>query len=376
MLRVRRANDLFPSPFSAPFYRAASRGVSVSRSLGLRRPRRRRLLLRLFLRGPFRQRPRLPPFILHRVPFVGATCAARAARTPPSSARFLPSFPLRVFLSVSVTRVTLRLSPSPLLRHSFLSRRAFILPPCARSNQSSSTCLSFSFSLVPFDNYESTRSTTHPVLISLSFSLAPSGKLQPIQSTCSPYPYRHRMQRRANERKRERETERKRHPLSSRSPRTRLPGCPDACARALWLYKPSCSHPSSHSITPTHTRAVSQEKGKGADGARGPNRSAILVSCTCTSPSISLSLFISLPPSLPACLIRRPRVLSVDFFLFLSFSRLHVRAQVTNLRRFTRPAAVAAVVAAVAAVAANLPRAEESSDGITTGFPRPLTAPT
>lgn len=88
-----------------------------------------------------------------------------------------------------------------------------------------------------------------------------------------------------------------------------------ACA-ALRLYKPSCSHPSSHSITPTHTRAISKEKEKRRDEAREPTGlPSILVSCTCTLIP-SLFPYLSIDSSLSLFLVhayapsssRRPRV--------------------------------------------------------------------
>lgn len=91
------------------------------------------------------------------------------------------------------------------------------------------------------------------------------------------------------------------------------PHVSDACA-ALRLYKPSCSHPSSHSITPTHTRAVSKEKGKRRRSRTGPP--AILVSCTCTPFRLTLFLFLSLTPH------PNPRVLSL--VLFFSFTHTQV----------------------------------------------------
>lgn len=98
-----------------------------------------------------------------------------------------------------------------------------------------------------------------------------------------------------------------------------------ACA-ALRLYKPSCSHPSSHSITPTHTRGLEGKREKTRhEEPTGPL--SILVSCTCTlfrpSPSSSLPGTFTLPFD-PLTLAL---ALSVGRSFFLSFflPRLHIQ---------------------------------------------------
>jgi len=125
------------------------------------------------------------------------------------------------------------------------------------------------------------------------------------------------------------------------------PHTPGACA-ALRLYKPCCSHPSSHSITPTHTRAVSQEKGKGRDGARGPNRSAISFSCrarvhrsVALSPlsppplSLSLSLRIRVQVTSPREALEKLRTIRLLLLLLL----LPIRLDGNRTTGFSRPLA-------------------------------------
>lgn len=104
VLRVRRANDLFPSFFSTPFFFFFFyREPRPSCLLGLGRPRAA-IILSLSLSLSMAPLPTSVPFSLHRVPFVDATCAARAARTPPRALVFSlrPTCPF--FFSVSVTR--------------------------------------------------------------------------------------------------------------------------------------------------------------------------------------------------------------------------------------------------------------------------------
>lgn len=165
--RPPRTNNLFPSPLldrspPSPFYRVDSRPSSVrlaSADLVCT------AIYRLFLLRPLSIADLGFPSSFTRVPFVDATCATRAARTP-TSAVF--GFSLRVPPRVS----SLRLCHSG--NSTLSSHRAFyILAPIHtplltllaltnRSPPSSSYLLGFVASLVSFDDYKSTRSTTAP----------------------------------------------------------------------------------------------------------------------------------------------------------------------------------------------------------------------
>lgn len=95
-----------------------------------------------------------------------------------------------------------------------------------------------------------------------------------------------------------------------------------ACA-ALRLYKPSRSHPRSHSITPTHTRAISKEKEK-RRGTR-TNRSADPSSCRARVLSFRLPFPVSANSSL-----------SLSLFLFLVHAPSSPRVLVYSRRRHRR----------------------------------------
>lgn len=138
--------------------------------------------------------PTSVPFILYRVPFVDAQRAQLVLRVRHIGARFLPPFP--IFFSSSLS---LEISLFSVIELSFLHQPPLFIP-LALTNRlppTFSDSWPFSFLLVTMSRRVQQQ---HSILIppppltrlrSLSrLPFAPSKKLRPIQSTCSPYPIR------------------------------------------------------------------------------------------------------------------------------------------------------------------------------------------
>lgn len=167
--------------------------------------------------------PTSAPFILYRVPFVDAQRAQLVLRVRHIGARFLPPFP--IFFSSSLS---LEISLFSVIELSSLHQPPLFIP-LALTNRlppTFSDSWPFSFLLVTMSRrvqqQHSILIPPPPRLRSLSrLPFAPSKKLRPIQSTCSPYPIRAHT-RALTHTKPAQKRKRRNAPSTLRRPRTRI----------------------------------------------------------------------------------------------------------------------------------------------------------